>query len=396
MKKKFLLILLFLVMVTFLSFAVEDKDIKSQVVESKLIIEEIENLDLSDLEREIRNLSSVGNNMLTETSLKDIILDFVQGEINFNLRAIIKTAVKLLGQELKANISILAQVIFLAVISSILSIFSSSLTDDSISKAVNMLIFLILAILLMQSFKIAINIGVEVTDNVTNFMQALMPLMLSLLAGMGAISSAAMFQPTVFVFITFFASLVKYVVLPLFFISLVLKIMNNINESIDFSRLAGLLKEIAATLLILCFVVLNGALLFQGGAMVVTDSLTLRAAKFLSSTFIPILGGYFSDALELVVSCSLLLKNALTFFGIFTVFLVFAYPIVKLIALIALYKITAALIQPLANNERLVNVLDEMGNSLVLVFLTTLAMTFLAVITLTIVVGAANLIVMMR
>ena len=46
----------------------------------------------------------------------------------------------------------------------------------------------------------------------------------------------------------------------------------------------------------------------------------MRTAKFLSGTFIPVVGGMFADAVEVVIGSALILKNAVGLLGVLAIF----------------------------------------------------------------------------
>lgn len=368
---------------------------ENQLNTENIILNQLDKINLTDLQKEVDKINKTVEDYLPSLNLKEIIFAFIGGDLELNWGEIIKQTLKYLGKEITANFYILGQIIILAVISAILSIFHNSFSSQAISNTANVLIFLILSVLLLQAFQMAITIGINTVNQMVSFMQALLPVLLTMLVGMGALTSAVIFNPLTFLIISGLSTGVKYFILPMLFISAVLSIVNNINDEFNISRLSGLFKEISLGMLGLLMMLFIGGLLLQGGAAAVTDSLSLRTAKYLTGTFVPVIGGIFSDAVDLIVSCSLIIKNALNIFGVIAIIFIVAYPIVKIIALVLIYKIASALVQPIADS-RLVNILNELGNNLVLVFVVVTAVSIMFFIVITIVVGTANLTVMMR
>ncbi|HLV09094.1 MAG TPA: stage III sporulation protein AE [Halanaerobiales bacterium] len=387
----FLIILIIFILIAPYSVRAEEEDFEPE----DIILQQLEKINLSDLQKEVDRINQKVEGYLPDLDLKGLILGFVRGELELNWVNLIQQLINYFGREVVANFYILGQIILLAVVSAVLSIFHDSFSSKTISNTANILVFLILSVLILQAFQLAINIGVEVIDNMVSFMQALVPVLLSLLVGMGAITSAAIFHPLTFLIISFFSNVARYVVLPMIFISAILSIVSEINIELSLSRLAALFREISLGLLGLILIIFIGGLLLQGGAAAVTDSLSLRTAKYLTGTFIPVIGGVFSDAVDLIVGCSLIIKNALNIFGFLVIISVIAYPLLKIIALLLIYKVSSALIQPIAD-KRLVNILNKLGNCLVLVFIVVSAVSLMFFVVLTIITGTANLTVMMR
>ena len=158
-----------------------------------------------------------------------------------------------------------------------------------------------------------------------SFMHALLPVLLTLLVSMGALTSAAIFHPLTYLIVSAMTTGIKAIVFPLIFMSAILNIVDNITGELRISRLAALFKETSLALLGLILLFIVGGLLLQGGAAAVTDSLSLRTAKYLTGTFIPVIGGIFSDAVDLIVSCSLIIKNALSIFGFIAILIIIIF-----------------------------------------------------------------------
>ncbi|MEJ6950081.1 stage III sporulation protein AE [Natronospora cellulosivora (SeqCode)] len=369
------------------------------IEEENLILKQLDDLNLSDLQKEVNRINREIDGQFPAINLRELLLGFFRGEIrenfDFSWQQVMRMILNNLGREVAVNLNLLGQIIILAVMSAVLSIFHQSFSSKTISNTANTLIFLIISVLVLQAFQVAISIGVETVDRMVTFMQALLPILLTLLISMGAVSSAAIFHPLTYLIITALSTLINYVVFPMIFLSAVMSIVTRINENISLSRLAKLFKEISMATLGLMLMLFIGGLLLQGGAAAITDSLTLRTAKYLTGTFVPVIGGIFSDAVDLIVTCSLIIKNALNFFSMFVIVSIISIPIVKLIALIFIYKLASAIVQPIADS-RLVDILNDTANSLIMVFLVLTAVTIMFFIVLTVLVGTANLTVMMR
>jgi stage III sporulation protein AE len=138
-----------------------------------------------------------------------------------------------------------------------------------------------------------------------------------------------------------------------------------------------------------------GLLTIQGVAGGIGDALTLRTAKYMTGAFIPVVGKMLADAVETVLGYSLLLKNSATIAGLLILSLIVAFPLIKLLALIIIYKFSGAVLQPLGETT-LGEALHTMGNCLVLVFAAVATVSLAFFIGIAIIVGASNAAVMLR
>jgi len=393
-KTRILIVILFFISSGFSIFAVDSSAVDASI-QDDIITSQLEKLNLSELQKEVDKINREIERHLPELNLKDLVVKLIKGESDLNFLDFLKTILRYLGKELSANISLLGQIIVLAVLSAVLSIFHQSFSSKTISDTANMLVFLLISVLILQAFQLAVQVGIKTVDNMVLFIQALLPVLLSLLIGLGALSSAAVFHPLTLLMITAVSSIIKYIVFPLIFLSMIMSIVTKINENINLSRLASLFKEVGISILGLVMTFFVGGLLLQGGAAAVTDSISLRTAKYLTGTFVPVIGKIFSDAIELIVGCSLILKNAINIAGMLIIIIIILFPVIKIISLIFIYKLAAAVIQPVAD-QRLVEILNDTGSGLIMVFLVLSAVSLMFFIALTIIAGAANITVMMR
>ncbi|MFW5998225.1 MAG: stage III sporulation protein AE [bacterium] len=360
-----------------------------------LMLNQLEQIDLEKLQEEIQKINQASNNIFPEIKIKKILFNLAGGNLELNWRDIFKNIVFYIGREVVSNLHVLGQVVILAIISAVLKIFHDSFNSETISNSANLLIFLSLSILLLKSFHEAVQVGVDALNNMVSFMNAILPVLITLLISLGAMTSAAIFHPVTFLIISSIATAIKNIILPMIFISFVLTIVNNISDEFNISRLAALFKEYSIGLLTISLSIIIGGMVVQGGFAAISDSITLRTAKFLSGRIIPVVGGFFSSALGLIVNCSLLIKNSLNLIGVIAIVAISVYPLIQLLAMILIYKMAAALLQPICE-ERLVNIFNTMSNNLILIFAVVLGVAVMFFIVITIVVATANVTVMMR
>lgn len=388
---------IFLTLALILTFSVRltaaGEDLETE--QRDIISRQMDELELQNLRREVDRINERTGEKLPALDLDQLITGFLTGDFRHNWKELISNLLQYLAGEITANVRILGQIIVLAAISALLSVFHSSFSGETVSRTANLLIFMLLAVLILRSFYLAVETGVGTIENMVSFMQALLPVLLTLLMGIGAMSAAAVFNPLTYLVVSVLASLLQNVVLPLLLVSAVLGVVDRLAEGFSISRIAGIFREFSTGLLTLTMLLLVGGMVIQGGAAAVADSLSLRAAKYLTGTFIPVIGGVFTDAVDLIISCSLIIKNALNFFGVLAVLGIIAFPLLKVAALIVIYRLAAALLQPISD-ERLVGMLSHIAGSLVLLFVILLATAFMFFIVITIIAGTANLTVMIR
>ncbi|MDB5083342.1 MAG: stage sporulation protein [Bacilli bacterium] len=314
---------------------------------------------------------------------------------NFTLQGVLTGLLRYLFDEIVKNSKLLATIILLAVFAAILENMKSALEQTTVSKVAFAVSYLVLIVLAINSFTTATGYAKDAIQSMVDFMMATIPLLLALLASTGSVSSVAMMHPLILFTINAVSELVGTLIFPLLFFSAVLEIVSVLSDKYQVTRLANFLRNCAIALLGVFLSVFLGVVSVKGAAGAVVDGVTLRTAKYVSSTFIPVVGKMFSDAADTVMGASLLVKNAVGLAGVLVLLLICAFPAIKIISLALIYHLSAAMLQPLGDTP-VINSLSIMGKCLVLVFaaLATVGMMFFLAIT--ILIAAGNLTTMVR
>lgn len=328
---------------------------------------------------------------LTGSTIKDIA---TKG-LDFNWQTISTKFLSCLFKELATNAHLMGKLLFLAVLCALLQNLQNSFEQSSISLLAYSVCFIFLCVISLNAFYNGLTLARETVGNMVGFMEALLPLLLSLLAGVGALTSAALLTPLMLLVISVTSVIVKDVILPLLFLTAVLECVNYLSGKYGLSNLTGVLKQAGMMILGFVLVVFIGIISIQGVAGSIADGLTLRTAKYATATFIPVVGKMFADTVELVMGASLLLKNAVGVFGVVAIALLCALPLIKLISLVIVMKIAGALIQPMGD-EKMAKCLDAMGNNLLLVFGAVLTVALMFFLVVTMIIAAGSVAMMLR
>ena len=89
--------------------------------------------------------------------------------------------------------------------------------------------------------------------------------------------------------------------------------------------------------------------------------ITAKTTKAVVSSAIPVVGKILGDAVDTVLGCGLVLKNAVGFVGVIIIVGICIIPIIKLATLTFAYKLLAGVVQPLAE-EKVTNLLEQIGD----------------------------------
>lgn len=308
---------------------------------------------------------------------------------------LLSAALRLLFGGILDHLDLLGQLVLLAVLLAVLQLLRTAFAGETVGNVAAAVVYLAVAVVALVAFIEAMRSVQDVIGSLVGFMLAILPLLITLLAGVGAFVSAGVLSPLAVLVVNAVGLIVNDWVIPLLFLGTLLEIVNHLPGRIKVGQLAGLIRRAGMIVLSLSLLVFLGVMTVQGAASGVSDGVLVRTAKYTAGTFIPVLGGMFADAVELVIGSSLLLKKAVGVLGLLVVTLLAALPLLKVLALILTFHLAAALVQPIADGP-LVRLLGALGNGLTLIGLAAGAVTLMFFLTLTIVIGAGTAAVMLR
>lgn len=352
----------------------------SELSPMTILEEQIRLAPTQELEDFLQSLDPTVREQLPEFDLRRMVLD-PQGGMRFDLGRMMSFLLQGLFREITAGSRLLAQLIVLGMMSALLRGVTTSLGSKEVTDIAFLVSLLALIVLGVQAFRTVIAVADGAITDMVLFMHALLPLLVTLLAAVGGVTSAAVFHPLLLGVVIGVATVIRTVLVPLVFSGVVLAVISKMVEDAPVSRIAGLIRQWSTTILGLLFIVFMGVVAVRGAVGPVVDGLGLKTAKFLTGTFIPVIGGRLADALEVVVGGSLLMKNAIGAFGMIAVFVMTALPALKIMALLLIFRLAAVFVEPVAE-ERLVSAVSSLGDGVSLVLacvLTTSLMFFIAV-----------------
>lgn len=360
-----------------------------------MLQDQLDSMDLSEIEKFVDEIAKESEGLVPDIDIKEMVLSLFKGNVISNLKEIGRGIAAFFLKEVIGSFAVMGKLLILAIFCAVLQNLHDAFEEDAIGRLAYGICYVLVIIMAVSSFKDAMKIGVDVIDRMVGFMQALMPTLLTLLAAVGGITSSAVFQPLLFSSITLITTFIKVFIMPLVLFSAVLSVLNNLSESINVSRLASLLKQVAVGALGLVLTAFTGIITVQGIATVSIDGATIRTAKFAVDNFVPIVGGFLSDAFDAVISCSMILKNGIGIAGFLILLVICSFPLIKMFSIVLVYKVASALIEPILDNQ-IVQCLNDMSNAMLVLLTCVIAVAVMFFMALTVVMGIGNMTVMVR
>lgn len=300
---------------------------------------------------------------------KDVYEDIDMGELfssaisgNIDNETIVKSILNRLGGEAFDAITVLVSVIVIIVIHSILKSISDGLENKGIAQITYYVQYILIVTLIMTNFVQILDIVKDSIQSLVGFMNSLIPIMITLMITTGSIVSANLVQPIILFLITFIGNFLTGIIIPLVLVSTSLGVISKISDRVQVDKISKFFKTSVVWILGVILTIFVGVVSIEGTLSSSVDGLTAKTAKAAVSSFIPVVGKILGDAVDTVIGCSSILKNATGIVGIIVLIGIAIVPIIKLTVLMAIYYLGSALCQPIADGK-IIGLLDQMGDT---------------------------------
>lgn len=365
MGKRVCLLLLFLWIGSLTVYAGEEQDTVQKKVEDTLY----EEFDFREIDAAIRKI-------MPEKRLKfgETVMKIIRGDTKLSVDLIVRLLKEQLFFEFRSGKEGLVRVLLLAVMATIFTNFSGVLKNEQIGGIGFYVLYMLLIAVAFQSFQTVLDAVALGIERLLIFMRALGPVYFLSVAVTSGSSTSLVFYNLVLILIYVVESLVLHFLLPLLHIYMVVKVLNFLSTEAYLTKLAELIEWcivwISKTLLA-AVISLN---LIQGLIHPAVDSLK-RGFLTKGVETLPGIGDAFGGVTEVFLGTAVLMKNGIGAAGAIFCIVICAVPILQIFTMTLLYKLVAALVQPISDS-RIVGCISAVGDSgrllLKLVFMTGL------------------------
>ncbi|GCF72712.1 stage III sporulation protein AE [Bacillus cereus] len=368
--------------------------VQASPIETNVMDQQLDKLGIEDVKQFWDGLVTKYGGYLPE-SQKGSFMEFVKGEKEFSIKEWMLGLLKYLFHELVANGKLLGTLIMLTIFSALLQSLQSAFSKSSVSKIADAVVYMVLIIFALNSFYVVMTYARETIQTMVDFILALLPILLALIATGGGVVSVAFFHPIIIFLMNTSGLLMNYIVLPLLLLATILSIVSTMSDQYKVTKLSKLLQNVSVGIMGIFLTVFLGVLSVQGTASAVADGIAVKTAKFVTGNFIPVVGRMFTEAADTVISASGLLKNTVGIIGLVILCLIVAFPAIQIFCIAFIYKFAAAVLQPVGGGA-IIQCLDIIGRSIIYVFACLAIVSFMFFLSITIIIAAGNITLMMR
>lgn len=298
-------------------------------------------LDTAELEEYLQTLSQFDGK-----DVREMLADLVTGDYALEYDTMWESVLALVWEEGRAMLPAFAVILAVAVLCGILNSAKSGFLQSSMSDIIHFVSYISVGAVVLAVLTNILQAAFSAIADMQRQMQVVYPLLLTLMAASGGAVSAGVFRPAVAFLASGICELFTAVVLPTSVVVVALTFAGNLSPDVRCEKLGGLFKSVNKWLIGLTLGLFTLFLTVQGIASAQYDGLSLRAVKYLVSGSVPIVGGFLSGGVDLVLAGSALIKNALGSFSVLLLFASVLRPLLLFAAFQLFLRLCAAATEP--------------------------------------------------
>ena len=353
------------------------------------IDKQLQELDFSSLEDILQSLSDGQIKIFGGTSFLAKLQKLIAGEFDRE-GSIWSAIIEIFFDNFIGLLPIISIIVAIALLGNMLQGLKPS-NGKSISNIVNFVTYGIIVVLVLSMVVRMVTLTSSTIISIKNQMDAVFPVLLTLLTAVGGTVSSSVYQPAMALLSSVIMNFFTYILLPIFIFSVVFSVVSNLSNTVKLDKFSSFLNSTYKWLIGLIFTIFTAFLSIQGITASSVDGISLRTAKYAIRSYVPILGSYLSDGMGIILASSNLIKNAVGATGLFLLLATLISPLLELIIFMLALKLIAGIVEPLGNKQ-VANFVSSLSKSMVLLIVLLIGVAFVYFITIGLIMCSANII----
>lgn len=278
--------------------------------------------------------------------VKEMLASLVTGDFALEYDSLFEAVLGLVWEEGRAMLPAFAVILAVAVLCGILNSAKNGFLQGTMSDIIHFVTYVSVGAVILAVLTNVLQTGFSAIAQMQKQMQIVCPILLTLMAASGGAVSAGVFRPAVAFLSSGICELFTAVVLPTSVVVIALTFAGHLSPEVRCEKLGGLFKSVNKWLIGLTLGLFTLFLTVQGIASAQYDGISLRTIKYLVSGSVPIVGGFLSGGVDLVLAGSSLIKSALGSFSVFLLFATILRPVLLFAAFQLFLRLCAAATEP--------------------------------------------------
>ena len=325
------------------------------------------------------------------SSLKAWLGKVANGEFKFEYSSFMKYLLSTLGGTLGSVLPILLSIIAIAVTISFVGGIKGGFASKSTDTLVNFAGITLVSVLILVEIYGAIGDVRSLVSSIRTQTEIVFPILCTLMTALGASGSIAIYQPAVAVFAFSITELVTTIALPALIVAIVFSVVGNLSGTVKLGGAAKFCISAAKWVLYTTFFLFLAFLSVQGITAAIYDNVSVRAAKFAMSKYIPVIGGYLSEGFNVILAGSVLIKNAVGLTAVVVLLMTVLPVLIKIIAVSLSLKLAGAITEPFEGGK-ITSLLNSVSSGVNLLIAVVCGLAFLYFVFLILLIASGNLV----
>lgn len=312
-------------------------------------------------EMDFAEIQDMLDDMLGEESFsfREALENMLTGKDAFSEEAVQKFLHGLLFSGLEREKDLFMKILLLILLAALLANFASVFDSGQIGEISFYIVYLLLFMLLMNSFSEAAASLQQVIAWMTDFMKVLAPSYLITVSAASGAGTAAVFYEGVLILVWLIQWILLSVILPGADLYVLLRLVNHLSREEMLGKLAELLSTAISWGLKTLLGIVAGLQVVKGLVAPVVDTLK-RSLLGKAAGALPGVGNAVNMVTELVVTSAVLVRNCLGVMILIAFVMAGAGPVIRYGILSLAYRFLAAAAQPVSD-KRIVECLSTVG-----------------------------------
>jgi stage III sporulation protein AE len=271
------------------------------------------------------DFSSLTNGEINQSTFIDYVINYIL----FSLPSITRSFSSLL---------------ILILLISIFNLLKSSFSSEGLKNAFSTCASLSLCVSVFSIVGGIVDTSIDYVGTLCDTMNTFAPVMSAMYIMTGSISSAAVSNASMMLFLSIVENFIVIALVPIIKICLCFSLVGSISGGIDLSEGSKMIKNTFTGICVFLMSIFSFVMSYQGVLTQGADTLTIRTARFAVGNFIPIVGGFVGESLKTVSSSLSLVKGSCGVIAIIVI-VVLTLPV---IASLLLYRLSFGIISTLS------------------------------------------------
>ena len=321
--------------------AEEEPDEIAEAMKTEILSE----FDFSELDSSLREMFPG-----EKVTFSDIVSSLISGGID--------DAGDMTAQFLKDRIAFdflynrktIVYIILAALVAAVFSNFADAFQNRQISDISFYVIYMLLITLCLTAFQTAVSGLEEEMGLLTEFIRALAPAYFMAMAFASGSAAALVFYNLILFLIYMVELIIIHILLPAVNIYVMICVLGSLIEEDFLSELAGLIRKAVTWALHGLLACVAGINIIQGLLAPAVDSVK-RSTLTRTAEAVPWVGDLMGGTAEILTGTVILIKNGIGMAGAVVALVICATPLLQMVITALMYKLAAALVQPVSDKR---------------------------------------------